>query len=78
MQKRARLRGAPGGRLGRSGPGPVRGSTTCAGGTGGVAADAALWHVVVGAGGDGDEEIDEVACLVGIEGGRATVEAVYD
>lgn len=32
----------------------------------------ALWHVVVG---DGDTE---VACLVGIEGGRAFVEAVYD
>jgi len=35
----------------------------------------ALWHVVVGAGEAGD---DEVACLVGIEGGRASVEAVYD
>ena len=34
----------------------------------------ALWHVVV-ATGDGD---DEVACLVGIEGGRAVVEALYD
>ena len=34
----------------------------------------ALWHVVVGAG-DAD---DEVACLVGIEGGHASVEAVYD
>ena len=34
----------------------------------------ALWHVVVGVG----EADDEVACLVGIEGGRASVEAVYD
>ncbi|GMU78281.1 MAG: hypothetical protein AMXMBFR46_10760 [Acidimicrobiia bacterium] len=32
----------------------------------------ALWHVVIGA------HDDEVACLVGIEGGRAAVEAVYD
>jgi protein ImuB len=31
----------------------------------------ALWHVVVG--------VDtEIACLVGLEGGRATVEAIYD
>jgi protein ImuB len=35
----------------------------------------ALWHVVVGA---GESDTDEVACLVGIEGGRASVEAVYD
>jgi len=33
----------------------------------------ALWHVVVCTGGD-----DDVACLVGIEGGRAAIEAVYD
>lgn len=32
----------------------------------------ALWHVVVGVDGD------EVACLVGIEAGRATIEALYD
>jgi protein ImuB len=33
----------------------------------------ALWHVVVG-----EVDGDEVACLVGIEGGRAAVEALYD
>jgi hypothetical protein len=33
----------------------------------------ALWHVVLDVG-DGTE----VACLVGIESGRASVEAVYD
>jgi hypothetical protein len=44
----------------------------------------ALWHVVVdvgdpgdAAGADGDHG-DEVACLVAIEGGRASLEAVYD
>ena len=31
----------------------------------------ALWHVVVGAD-------TTTACLVGLEGGRATVEAIYD
>jgi len=31
----------------------------------------ALWHVVVG-------DPDTTACLVGLEGGRATVEAIYD
>jgi protein ImuB len=51
----------------------------------------ALWHVVVDVGGDpGDADSadgadgdhgdhgDEVACLVAIEGGRASLEAVYD
>jgi len=39
----------------------------------------ALWHVVVGTGnGDGGGDDDEVACLVGLEGGRASVEALYD
>ncbi|MFM8304663.1 MAG: DNA polymerase Y family protein, partial [Actinomycetota bacterium] len=40
----------------------------------------ALWHVVVGAGVDTRDTAGdgEVACLVGIEGGRASVEAVYD
>jgi hypothetical protein len=32
----------------------------------------ALWHVVVGT------DDDEVACLVGLEGGRTTLEALYD
>jgi hypothetical protein len=35
----------------------------------------ALWHVVVDT--DSPEKV-ETACLVGLEGGRATVEAIYD
>ena len=38
----------------------------------------ALWHVVVDVGSGVGDEPDEVACLVGLEGGRASVEALYD
>jgi hypothetical protein len=37
-----------------------------------------LWHLVVGDGCDGDEDLGGEACLVRLEQGRATLDALYD
>ena len=56
----------------RFGPGPARGSTTCAGGTAHPPPACAL------AGRRRRRADTAIACLVGLERGRATVEAIYD